>query len=175
MYYDLNILWPYRPAVVSSTSSSSTTKKQAKGKQREAVSEKRGIDTLSEVDATELRSCVQMAIKRESQMPTSSPLTAEGKANPSWLSNGHAVGYSTIAFNVVLPPGTFNVSTVAALNPCFLAKPLFPELDPRTADTGKAKKTVLQLSRLTVLLDESSLNGGKGNGSLFVSRCRAYP
>lgn len=42
-------------------------------------------------------------------------------------------------------------------------------LDPRTADTSKGQKTALQISRLTVVLDEKSISGGKGNGILFVS------
>lgn len=79
------------------------------------------------------------------------------------------VGYSTIAFNVTLPSNAFDASTIGTYNPCYGHKPPFPELDTRTADTSKGQKTLLQLSRLTVVLDEKSISGGKGNGMLFVS------
>ena len=68
-----------------------------------------------------------------------------------------------------LAPGAFDVNTVAGLNPCYNAQPVFPDLDPRTANSAEGKKTALQLSRLTVALDEGSVGGGKGNGSMFVS------
>ena len=86
-----------------------------------------------------------------------------------------AVGYKTIAYNVILPLGNFELQTVSDLNPCGrFAQSLFPELDSRTASTstnskdGANHKTLLQLSRLTVTLDEHCISGGKGNGSLFV-------
>jgi ribonuclease P/MRP protein subunit RPP1 len=80
-----------------------------------------------------------------------------------------AVGYSTIAFNVVLQPGTYDSNTVASYNPCFNAHPVFPELDSRTVDPNSGVQGILQLSRITVMLDENSISGGKGNGSMFVS------
>ena len=63
MYYDLNVVWPARPPIVTS-GSSSASKKQSKGKQKEAVNEKSGLDTLNQAERTELAKCVHMAIKR---------------------------------------------------------------------------------------------------------------
>ena len=85
-----------------------------------------------------------------------------------WL---FAVGYSTVAYNVVLPIGAFDISTVAELNPCYRAQPVFPELDSRRASSSSSstgQRRALQLSRLTVLLDENSVGGAKGNGAMFV-------
>lgn len=85
----------------------------------------------------------------------------------------HTVGYSTIAFNVTLPLNSYDPNTIANYVPCHSQLPAFPDLDTRTANTSNGAKTVLQLSRLTVVLDEKSVNGGgKGNGSCFVSLCQ---
>lgn len=69
----------------------------------------------------------------------------------------------------MLPLNAYDANTIAEYNPCYNHRPVFPGLDPRTADTSKGQKTALQLSRLTVMLDEKSMSGGKGNGTLFVS------
>lgn len=91
----------------------------------------------------------------------------------SMLNVNEPVGYSTIAYNVTIPPKAFDSHTIADANPCYRAAPPFPDLDPRTA--GEGKKTVLQLSRVTVVLDETGLSGGKGNGSMFVRLCHLSP
>ena len=79
------------------------------------------------------------------------------------------VGYTTIAFNVTLPLNSYDASTIGNYVPCHNQVPAFPALDGRTADTSQGQKTALQLSRLTVVLDEKSISGGKGNGICFVS------
>jgi ribonuclease P/MRP protein subunit RPP1 len=80
----------------------------------------------------------------------------------------NTVGYSTIAFNTVVPINGFDSATISGYNPCYDHQPVFPELGTRNADTSKGQQAVLQLSRLTVMLDERSMNGGKGNGIMFV-------
>lgn len=124
----------------------------------------------------------------------------------------HQVGYSTIAFNLVLPPNTYVANTIATLNPCYAQQPPFPKLDARTSASSSSSSSssvppaaplnnapvsstttkgssntttqqeetapapglhrgILQLSRLTVTLDANDVSGqgGKGNGSMFVS------
>lgn len=71
------------------------------------------------------------------------------------------VGYSVVAFNLIIPQ---------SLDPLLLLPhfpfngdaPPFPELDPRTADATLDTKTVLQLSRLTMVMDEHVAGNGKG-------------
>lgn len=90
----------------------------------------------------------------------------EVKANLSMLQH---LNYSVIAFNVFLPLDCYSSLNLKALNPCYNFKPPFPEVDPRlqsSAVTNEGK--VLQLSRLTIVLDEKCV-GGKGNGAAFVS------
>lgn len=81
----------------------------------------------------------------------------------------YVVGYAAIAFNVTAPLSSYDASTIGNYVPCYNQLPVFPDLDSRTADTSKGQKTCLQLSRLTVVLDEKSISGGKGNGICFVS------
>jgi hypothetical protein len=72
------------------------------------------------------------------------------------------VGFSTIAFNLLLPPSAgFDPSAVHALDPCSGGRPPFPDLD------GQGTDKILQLNRLTVMIDEGCL-GGKGVGAIFV-------
>lgn len=78
-----------------------------------------------------------------------------------------AVGYSTIAFNLVLPTTGFDVKSLPDINPCHGAKPVFPDIDSRD---NTSTPSTLQLSRVTITLDETSIAGGKGNGSLFVRK-----
>ncbi|KAK9895140.1 PHP domain-like protein [Cystobasidium minutum MCA 4210] len=151
MYYDLNIAWPVSiPQAGSSNNNAASKKKQQKGKQavnsnndaRDAAP-KVGIDLLSAEERADVEKSVKMAIK---------------------------LGYSTIAFNVTLPLNSYDPNTIANYVPCHSQLPAFPDLDTRTANTSNGAKTVLQLSRLTVVLDEKSVNGGgKGNGSCFTS------
>jgi hypothetical protein len=74
----------------------------------------------------------------------------------------NTVGYSTIAFNLIVPPSaSFDLSTLNTLDPCYGGHPPFPDLD------GQASNRVLQLNRLTVAIDEGCI-GGKGIGAIFV-------
>ena len=81
------------------------------------------------------------------------------------------VGYSTIAFNLVLPTTGVDVKSLPDINPCHGAKPVFPDIDSRD---NTSTPSTLQLSRVTITLDETSIAGGKGNGSLFVRKYRMY-
>lgn len=174
MYYDLSIPWPARPAAGSSSSTAPPTKKQ-KGKQREtapaAATSSSPLDGLSESERTELERTTRMAIKR-----ALSYYVTRGCSSDS-CDVRNVVGYQTIAYNVLLPLGNFDLQAVSDLNPCGRnAQPVFPDLDSRRSfKDGKStstSRTTLQLSRLTVTLDEHCLSGGKGNGMLFVSLAR---
>lgn len=65
MFYDLNVPWPVRPPIVTTSNSTNASKKAAKGKQKETTVEKRGAEVVSPAELAELERCVQMAIKRE--------------------------------------------------------------------------------------------------------------
>lgn len=74
------------------------------------------------------------------------------------------VGYSVIAFNLIVPQN-LDPTLFQSHFPFEPTQPPFPDLDPRTAPgvirNGYAK-TILQLSRLTMVMDETVAGGGKG-------------
>lgn len=74
-----------------------------------------------------------------------------------------AVGYTVIAFNLTIPQ-TIDPLLLAPYFPFPITEPPFPDLDPRTAseDRQREGKTVLQLSRLTMVMDAKVVGGGKG-------------
>lgn len=82
---------------------------------------------------------------------------------PAQLMRSATVGYSVIAFNLVIPQ-CLDPLLLAASFPFPLTEPPFPDLDPRTAseETLRSGKTVLQLSRLTMVMDAKVVGGGKG-------------
>lgn len=67
------------------------------------------------------------------------------------------MGYSTLAFNLTLPPGTpFASQAVRQCNPCYEHRPPFPAL------SHQQPGGLLQLSRLTLTLDEATVKSGGG-------------
>ncbi|KAH9450246.1 hypothetical protein Pst134EA_026953 [Puccinia striiformis f. sp. tritici] len=72
------------------------------------------------------------------------------------------LGYSVIAFNLVIPQ-SLDPLLLAPYFPFPSHAPPFPELDPRTVNPNNTNsKTVLQLSRLTMVMDELIAGSGKG-------------
>ncbi|PLW16804.1 hypothetical protein PCANC_05364 [Puccinia coronata f. sp. avenae] len=138
MYVDLNIPWPTRHLgyLLQGTGTS------RKGKQKMASNPSPSGNTgavdiwrgVSSEDRARMRETAECAIR---------------------------LGYSVIAFNLIIPQ---------SLDPLLLGPhfpfsgdaPPFPDLDPRTADNTSGSKTVLQLSRLTMVLDEHVAGNGKG-------------
>lgn len=78
------------------------------------------------------------------------------------------MGYSVIAFNLVIPQSV-DPTSLAPYFPFGLTSPPFPELDPRTCSVDDQAPKVLQLSRLTLVLDGKVVGGGRGVFG-FVSR-----
>lgn len=81
------------------------------------------------------------------------------------------MGYSTCAFNLVIPPTQpFPANLIKSYNPCYGFKPPSPLFDPRNSK-GKARASdepeILQLSRLTLTLDEATVKAGGGG----IVRC----
>ncbi|EGG04098.1 uncharacterized protein MELLADRAFT_117154 [Melampsora larici-populina 98AG31] len=74
------------------------------------------------------------------------------------------LGYSVIAFNLIIPQNLDPI-LLSSYFPFHSNEPPFPDLDPRTSTKvfkNGYHHTVLQLSRLTMVMDESVASGGKG-------------
>lgn len=78
------------------------------------------------------------------------------------------LGYAVLAYNVHIPASKFSANLLKACNPCPGLVPAFPQLDPRSKAALASPEKILQLTRLTVVLDGSCLSG-KGNGGGFTS------
>ncbi|OAV96718.1 hypothetical protein PTTG_07674 [Puccinia triticina 1-1 BBBD Race 1] len=141
MYVDLNIPWPtsHLACLLQTTATSRKGKQKATAKSSTpgAAPSINALDIWRGVSSEErdrLRELVECAIR---------------------------LGYSVVAFNLVVPQ---------SLDPLLLLPhfpfpgdaPPFPELDPRTASANGSTKTVLQLSRLTMVMDEHVAGSGKG-------------
>ncbi|MBW0496496.1 hypothetical protein O181_036211 [Austropuccinia psidii MF-1] len=137
MYLDLNIPWPTHHLNYLLQQSS---KKSKQTHSNPSKSHQTNIDIwhgISPQEKQNLRDLVECAIK---------------------------LGYSVIAFNLIIPQ---------SLDPLLLAphfpfpddQPPFADLDPRTCSNSNSNhfdKTILQLSRLTLVMDEKGPSGAKG-------------
>jgi ribonuclease P/MRP protein subunit RPP1 len=74
------------------------------------------------------------------------------------------VDYAVAALDLYLPLNAFSPAILKSHQPCPGLKPPLPDLDARTPT---AKKRILQLSRLTVAIDEKSISGSS-NSVCFV-------
>lgn len=147
MYVDLNITWPtsHLSYLLPSTSNHHHHQQQQQRKSKQRSTQPSSLNSdqtdvwlgVSDEERKRLRSLVDCAIR---------------------------LGYSVIAFNLTIPQN---------LDPLLLAPhwpftsdhPPFPDLDPRTCSIPKKnnyENTILQLSRLTMVIDENVVGGGKG-------------
>lgn len=146
MFYDLNIPWPSSASAnLAKASNAGNEAGKKKGKNPAPAPALQGtapdpVSLLRDKDAETLRDIVFEL---------------------------QELGYSHLAFNQIV---NTRFDPVNHAN-CFAAhtdaspRPLYPDLDPRTSTTGRAKAHdgVTQLSRLTVVLTEQSM-GKSGNG-----------
>ena len=87
------------------------------------------------------------------------------------------VGYACVALDLFVPTGCFSPDSLRRFHPVRDGRPPWSELDQRTPERKRRKletpaaddAEVLQLSRVTFVLDDSC-NNGKGNGLAFVRR-----
>ncbi|KAH9816376.1 RNase P subunit p30-domain-containing protein [Melampsora americana] len=144
MYADLNIPWPTSHLIYLFKSQQQSNSQSRKGKSKSTTSQnettKETLDIWKGIDVEEkikLKERVQCAIR---------------------------LGYSIIAFNLIIPQN-FDPILLQSHFPFNSHEPPFPDLDPRTS-TNVIKNgygnTILQLSRLTMVMDESVAAGGKG-------------
>ncbi|KAG0143562.1 hypothetical protein CROQUDRAFT_48671 [Cronartium quercuum f. sp. fusiforme G11] len=137
MYADLNIPWPTSHLIHLFKQQTGQQARKGKGK---ATEPKESVDVWKGVEEEEkkrLREQVECAIR---------------------------LGYSVIAFNLIIPQN-FDPLLLQAHFPFASTQPPFPDLDPRTAPGVSQNgygRTILQLSRLTMVMDETVAGGGKG-------------
>jgi len=139
MYVDLNIPWPTSHLAYLLQTTASTRK----GKQKAGNHGTGGGGNTATLD-------IWRGVSRE-----------ERERMRETVDCAIRLGYSVVAFNLIIPQ---------SLDPLLLLPhfpfngdaPPFPELDPRTADPTHDTKTVLQLSRLTMVMDEQVAGSGKG-------------
>ncbi|EFP87051.1 uncharacterized protein PGTG_13270 [Puccinia graminis f. sp. tritici CRL 75-36-700-3] len=144
MYVDLNIPWPTSHLTSLLQTTASTGSRKGKQKANNTTSNTNGSSSktntldiwkgVSREEREGLRETVECAIR---------------------------LGYSVVAFNLVIPQSLDPLQ----LQPHFpfpSDAPPFPDLDPRTVESDGSTKTVLQLSRLTMVMDEHVAGNAKG-------------
>lgn len=186
MYYDLNIAWPQahaRPGDVKNKGSAG--KKVGVGggglgiASTSATTLTDPLEPLSETQRDSIRAMTLDLADCEYHGPTDVELKKEG----TLLTKNrleHSVGYSTIAFNTVVPTrfdGTKHANPFQP-HPSGLPRPPFPDLDPRCnkASDLKGKKPVnssshpqvVQLSRMTLVMNDESM-GKHGHGLVGIA------
>ncbi|MCO5581051.1 hypothetical protein L7F22_034926 [Adiantum nelumboides] len=192
MYYDLNIAWPQahaRPGDVKNKGSAG--KKVGVGggglgiASTSATTLADPLEPLSETQRDSIRAMTLDLADCEYHGPTDVELKKKG----TLLTKNrleHSVGYSTIAFNTVVPTrfdGTKHANPFQP-HPSGLPRPPFPDLDPRCnkASDLKGKKPVnssshpqvVQLSRMTLVMNDESM-GKHGHGLVVFVRRRRLP
>ncbi|GAA96250.1 uncharacterized protein L969DRAFT_42450 [Mixia osmundae IAM 14324] len=144
MYYDLSLPWPAIPAESS---------KSVKGKQKAKPSD----DDGSEIKQRAAVEALSSHVSRD-QIKRAVELAAQ-------------LSYDAVAFNSYVPVGALaspsQLPSLNALGIKGLVAP-FPDLDIRHS-SSVATQRLLQLSRVTIAVDEQSISGGKGNGLFFTS------
>ena len=157
MFYDLNVPWP---AVEPPPGAAPPSKKAKKAAAQTASGAKPapGDELLGEAALQRLPAEEQGRLKE----------LAYELASCTCAFNVHSVltgsvGYGTVAFNHMVAT-RFDAALHA--NPFRTTgnrpHPPFPQLDPRVRGAGKEARGLVQLSRLTVLLDQDSIKGGSG-------------
>lgn len=173
MFYDLNIPWPQAQGAASSSASGASQSQASKKKAKQQHALQQGSTSSSAAATPE---------------PPATPLSAlrdnDAQALAQVVLELNELGYSHVAFNHVV-----HSKYDPAIHPNALAplrngrpNPPFPELDPRTRAKGKAKATSLsnangltQLSRLTLVLDDQSMNkSGSGWVTNNASALQSY-
>lgn len=150
-WYDLSLNWPLRPPIAAAPG------KKSKGKAK-AVDDDLSSSSLRPDERNDLEKTLNMARHR--------PYLVLCVCTVPRKLIRRTVGYSVVAYNLVLPPNTFDPTTVKLFNPCKEGRPSFPEVDPRFSKR-RDREGVLQLSRMTVTFDETCITG-QGNGRCFV-------
>lgn len=161
-YFDLNLPWPASlPQNVGTSSSSSSKKKQQTQSAAHDPAGPTGVDVLSTAGKQDAENMLKMLIHCREWFLVALCLWIQ-----ELIGSTSVVGYATCAFNLIIPATTpFPAQTIKQFNPCFNFKPPFPELDTRSSK-GKGRELdsskILQLSRLTLTLDEATVKSGGG-------------